>query len=149
MERTLAIGKLVLEDFGGDTSFRRDRRRSKNNSIRRLAERPECPFCKSALNEAVAVYIASLELPCVRTSGHIGPSHVAAVLGVPADQRNGLLERAEKARLSVRRLREQITSLRRARGERRGRPPLQSVPRTAGGTNMVWATWVAERTHFR
>jgi hypothetical protein len=99
------------------------------NSIRRLAERPECPFCKSALSEAVAVYIASLELPCVRTSGHIGPSHVAAVLGVPADQRNGLLERAEKERLSVRRLREQITSLRRARGERRGRPPLQSDAR--------------------
>jgi hypothetical protein len=125
MRRTLAIGELILtEFFGGNVSVWRDRRRSKNNSIRRLAERPECPFCKSALNEAVAVYIASRELPCVRTSGHIGPSHVAAVLALPADQRNGLLEHAEREQLSVRRLRDHIVSLRRSQGERRGRPPM-------------------------
>src|SRR5215207_1161276 len=59
IERTLAIGELVLNRFfGGDPTTWRDRRRNKNNSIRRLAERDDCPFCRSALNEAVGVYVA-------------------------------------------------------------------------------------------
>lgn len=124
IDRTLAIGELVLNQFfGGDVVAWRDRRRNKNNSIRRLANREGCPFSKSALNESVAVYVASLTLPCVRTFGHIGASHVASVLKLPQDEREAMLMSADRERVSVRELRKRVALLRRAGGEARGRPP--------------------------
>jgi hypothetical protein len=123
LERTLAIGRLVLETFfGGDATVWRDRRRNKNNSIRRLASHKDCPFCKSALSDAVAVYVAMRVLPCVRTFGHISASHLTAVLRLPAPEREGVLRVAESKHWSVRQLREHITGIRRSEGERRGRP---------------------------
>jgi hypothetical protein len=128
IERTLAIGELIINRFfDGNSAAWRDRRRNKNNSVRRLAERKDCPFCKSALHEAVAVYVASLGLPCVRTFGHIGASHVAAVLRLPEAQREQVLRGADQSRLSVRELRKHVVSLRRAEGERRGRPARNGV----------------------
>ena len=125
IERTLAIGELILNQFfGGDPAAWRDRRRNKNNSIRRLAEREDCPFCKSALNEAVGVYVAVVGLPSVRTSGHICASHIASVLSLPMPERQRMLERAEQERWSVRELRQKVILHRRAEGERRGRPPI-------------------------
>jgi hypothetical protein len=130
IERTLAIGELILAQFfAGDPAAWRDRRRNKNNSIRRIADRKDCPFCKSALNEAVAIYVAVLELPRVRTFGHIGASHVASVLTLEGDQRLDMLERAEREQLSVRELRKEVVSVRRCGGERRGRPPLDAASR--------------------
>ncbi len=124
IERTLAIGDLVLNQFfGGDPAIWRDRRRNKNNSIRRLAEREDCPFCRSALNEAVGVYVAVVGLPCVRTFGHISASHVASVLRLPPTERQEVLQEAERGQWSVRELRQRVVTRRRAQGERRGRPP--------------------------
>lgn len=49
IEKTLAIGELILvRFFGNDPEIWRNRKRNKNNSIRRLAEREDCPFRKSA-----------------------------------------------------------------------------------------------------
>jgi len=124
IDRTLAIGELILKQFfGGNPAIWRDRRRNKNNSVRRLANSPDCPLSMSALNEAVTVYVASLSLPCVRTLGHIGASHVMAVLGLQESERVRMLELAERERLSVREFRRQAVGARRAKGERRGRPP--------------------------
>jgi hypothetical protein len=123
IERTLAIGELILSRFfAGEALAWRDRRRNKNNSIRRLADRQDCPLSRSALNEAVAVYVASRALPCVRTFGHIDASHIACVLRLPENQRQAMLEHAEHDRLSVRELRRQVVYARRRDGERRGRP---------------------------
>lgn len=134
IERTLAIGELILgQFFAGDPTAWRDRRRNKNNSVRRIANREDCPFCKSALNEAVAIYVAVLELPRVRTFGHIGASHVASVLKLQGEQRLEMLERAERERLSVRELRKEVVSTRRSEGERRGRPTLDAVARALSG----------------
>jgi hypothetical protein len=128
IERTLAVGELVLTQFfAGDPLLFRDRRRNKNCSIRRLAARTDCPFSKSALNEAVAVCIAARELACVRTFGHIGASHVASVLSLPSEQQREMLEAAEFERLSVRELRRRVVGVRRASGERRGRPALDAA----------------------
>jgi len=130
IQRTLAIGELVLNEFfGGSIATWRDRRRNKNNSIRRLAERSDCPFCRSSLNEAVAVYVASLELPCVRTFGHVGASHVASVLTLSVTEQAAMLESAERDGLSVRALRERVVRMRRDSGERRGRPSLAASAR--------------------
>jgi hypothetical protein len=127
IERTLAIGELILNQFfGGDPTIWRDRRRNKNNSIRRLAEREDCPFCRSALNEAVGVYVAVVGLPCVRTFGHISASHVASVLRLPPPERQGILQEAERRQWSVRELRQRVVAQRRAEGERRGRPARQN-----------------------
>lgn len=123
LERTLAVGKVVLSGFFGDNSqLWRDRWRNKNNSIRRLAERPDCPFCKSALNEAVGVYVVMVALPCVRTFGHITASHIAATQVLTEQERSDVLERAEQEHWSVRQIKQQVVALRRTNGERRGRP---------------------------
>jgi hypothetical protein len=132
LERTLAIGALVLETFfGGDERLWRNRRRNKNNSIRRLAGHRDCPFCKSALNDAIGVYVAVNILPCVRTFGHITSSHVTAVLRLPASEREDVLRAAENERWSVRQLCEHVTEVRRVEGERRGRPIANEGARVA------------------
>jgi hypothetical protein len=130
LERAVAIGELILTRFfAGDPGSWRDRRRNKHSSIRRLAGRPDCPFSRSTLNEAVSVYLAVNELPSVRTFGHIGAAHVAAVLTLPGSERLPMLERAEQQRWSVRELRDEVVRLRRGRGERRGRPAASSLKR--------------------
>jgi len=133
IDRTIAIGELVLTRFfGGNPAAWRDRRRNKNNSIRRLAARDDCPFSKSALHEAVGVYVGVLACPHIREFGHISTSHVASVLPLPEHARVELLERAESARWSVRELRQNVVSLRRLEGERRGRPALEGPVRVMG-----------------
>jgi hypothetical protein len=131
IERTLAIGELILKQFfAGDPAVWRDRRRNKNNSIRRLAEREDCPFCRSALNEAVGVYVAVVGLPCVRTFGHISASHVASVLRLPLPEREEVLQEAERGQWSVRELRQRVVTRRRQDGERRGRPARRNDQRS-------------------
>jgi hypothetical protein len=62
--RTLAIGELVLKHFfRGNVEEWQTHRRQKEASIRRLAQRPDCPLGKSALSEAVAIHVAHTELP--------------------------------------------------------------------------------------
>lgn len=109
LARTLEIGQLILQHFfDGDVAAWRDRRRTKAQSIRRLAHRPGCPLAKSALNDAVAVYAASVSMPYVHTFGHVGSSHVAAVLTQSDERREKLLRLAERDKWSVRRLRAEV-----------------------------------------
>jgi hypothetical protein len=124
--RTLATGELVLRHFfGGDIEEWRARRRQKDASIRRLAQRPDCPLAKSALSEAVAVHVAHKELPAFVMD--LSPSHLALALRLPAVLRIELLQRAHAASWSVRSMRVEVTALKRRAGERRGRPPSSSV----------------------
>jgi hypothetical protein len=130
LDRTLAVGEMILNRFfGGQAEAWRVRRRNKRNSVRRLAERPGCPLSRSALNQAVGVYVAVKALPCVRTFGHIDASHVAAVLPLRIDDQERWLRRADGEQWSVRRLKEAITGERRSAGERRGRPPTAQTVR--------------------
>lgn len=138
LERTLAVGELILTQFfGGDAAAWRDRRRNKNNSVRRLADREDCPFSKSALHEAVAVYVASLDLPCVRTLGHIGSAHVVTVMSLPPAAREPTLLIAQRERLSVRELRRRVVGMRRVEGERRGRPAHDASERIIAETETL------------
>ena len=133
LRATLAVGELVLtEFFGANPAAWQDRRKNKNNSIRRLAGHRDCPYSRSALDLAVTVYVATHSMPCARTFGHIGASHIAAVLGLPESERIAMLEAAERERLSVRELRHRVVSLRRVEGEKRGRPPLESSAKALG-----------------
>jgi hypothetical protein len=81
LERTLGIGELILTRFyAGEVAAWRERRRNKQNSIRRLATMKDCPYSKSALNDAVATFVMVAQLPAARTFRHVGVSHLAAVL---------------------------------------------------------------------
>jgi hypothetical protein len=124
--RTLAIGKLVLKHFFGDNVDEwRTHRRQKEASIRRLAQRRDCPLGKSALSEAVAIFVARKDLPkCV---DELTPSHVAIALRLPVSQRVAMLEKAVALALSVREMRTEALLLKRLAGERRGRPRFSQV----------------------
>lgn len=77
---------------------------------------------RSALHQAVSVYVASWSISEVERYVHIGFSHIAAVLrAVPAD-RQRLLGLAEKNLWSVRRLRQEIARMVQPGVARRGRP---------------------------
>jgi hypothetical protein len=109
LDRCIAIGGLILQRFfGGSPEIWRARSRNKNNSVRRIAQHPACPLSKSSLSEAIGVYVAVQELPFVRTSGHIGASHVAAVLRLDLEEQRSWLKRAELEHWSVRELRAEI-----------------------------------------
>ena len=120
LERSIAIGQLILHRFfGGSADLWRARSKKKNNSVRRIALHPACPLSRSSLSEAIGVYVVARELPFVRTSGHIGASHVVAVLGLGREAQRTWLERTALHRWSVRELRERI---RLEPGARRGGP---------------------------
>jgi hypothetical protein len=126
--RTLRIGELLLRVFfKGETSAWHDRRKNKDYSIRRLAACPDCPLRKSALAEAVNVYILYQEFPYIRDLEAIGPSHAAAVLGLEQEKQVELIQTASQHRLGVRELRGRATALRRIGGERRGRPAIPAA----------------------
>lgn len=123
LQGTMQIGDLILHRFfKGSERLWRLRRRSKQNSIRKLAARAECPLSKSALNNAVAVYVFCREHPRVQTFGYVGVSHVIAVLTCDSKDSLRWLEKADEERWSVRTLSARIKAERRCNGERRGRP---------------------------
>jgi hypothetical protein len=79
--------------------------------VRLLARTRGCHFSKSALSEAVSVYVALAEVPRARTFGHVRASHVVTVLSLEGAERKRLLEIAELERLSVRKLRQRVAEL--------------------------------------
>src|SRR5262249_25668639 len=102
LDRTLAVGKLILHRFfHGRIDVWKDKRRQKSNSIRRLAAHASCPLGKTALSQAVGVYVASLELASVIDGSRLSSSLIAAVLPLSLDLRVELLIRANREGWSV------------------------------------------------
>jgi hypothetical protein len=125
--RILAIGKLILgRFFGNDEQSWRARRRNKDQSIRRLALRPDCPLGKSGLTEAVGVYVLSCRHPELNGFRRITPTHVGRTLSLKPAMALSLLQLAEKHGWSVREVAFETKKLRRAMGDRRGRPVARS-----------------------
>jgi hypothetical protein len=130
LQRTLAIGRLVLDRFfHGSPQAWRDRRRNKNNSVRRLADRAECPLSRSALNQAIGVYALVQTLPEPEHLESLEASHFSLVIPLPPDEQEQWLRRACSEHWSVRRLRQELLEARRDQGERRGRPRLSESDR--------------------
>jgi hypothetical protein len=122
LDRSFAVGKLIFERFfRASIPAWRDRRRGKEHSLRSLAERPGCPFSKSALHQAVSVYVASRALPVVQTFRHVDASHIQAVLCLSSDEQVRLLRLTNEHRWSVRRLRREV-ALHSRRSERASAP---------------------------
>ncbi len=109
LDRSFAVGKLIFERFfRASIPAWRDRRRGKEHSLRSLADRPGCPFSKSALHQAVSVYVASRSLPGVTAFRHVEASHIQAVLCLSSDEQVRLLRMTNEHRWSVRRLRREV-----------------------------------------
>ena len=122
-DRILAIGKLIFRRFfNDDEASWRERRRNKDRSIRRLAERPDCPLAKSALTQAVGIHVLCSKHPEARGSGQITPTHVGKILGLEPKVAVPLLQLADEHGWSVRELAIEATRIRKSLGERRGRP---------------------------
>jgi hypothetical protein len=123
LNRMIAIGRLILEQFfDGSAAAWRERRKNKNNSVRRLAQHPSCPLSHSSLNQALGVYVTVRALPSVQTFKHVGACHIIAVLHLTEAAQLLWLERAEEELWSVRQLKAAVLASRRLEGERRGRP---------------------------
>ncbi|HEY8944738.1 MAG TPA: hypothetical protein VIM73_10770 [Polyangiaceae bacterium] len=103
--RTIAIGDLlVARVFRGLTdAFGAPREVCKHPSIRKLAQRDDCPLRKSALAQAIGVYSVIQKEPDLRELG-VTPAHVALVVSFPSEQRRAILERAASQNWSVRTL---------------------------------------------
>jgi len=131
-ERTLAIGRLILRHFfDDDVQAWRARGRGKSQSIRRLAERPDCPFGKSALTQAVGVYVFHNRHPEARCSDRITPTHLAKVVGLAPERAIDLLRTADQKSWSVARLGVAAATARWMTGERRR--ARQAEPESAAG----------------
>jgi hypothetical protein len=122
-ERMLEVGRLVFQGIvGSNEAAWRSRRGSKEVSLRKLAEHQGCPHKKSTLCSAVNVLLFVVRYPTVRQMTGITPTHVVQVLGLEAEEAYGLLDRASQGAWSARDLARDARSLRKSRGERRGRP---------------------------
>lgn len=127
-KRTVAIGELLLDTFfGGSAEAWHDHRRTKDYSIRWLAEQPNCPLAKTALNQALAVYAVSRQLPWVLSSARVTPSHVAAVLGLTVEDQDELLRAVERDGRGVRWLKTRALDLRRRGVEPRSRSAVRAA----------------------
>jgi len=122
-DRVMAIGKLILTRFfAKDEAAWHARQRNKDHSIRKLARHPDCPFEKSALTEAVGVYVLVGRYPELRERTRLTPTHVGRTLSLKPAEAVALLKIADQRRWSVRELAFEAKQVRRAMGERRGRP---------------------------
>jgi hypothetical protein len=138
LDRTLAIGALVLDRFfDGSVDLWRDRRNHKNNSVRRLAQRPDCPLSRSSLNQAIGIHAVTKALPCVLALAHIDSSHIGAVLSLSPPDQERWLTQANAARWNVRQLKDGIRAERAAQGERRGRPRASEQQRLAAAARSL------------
>jgi hypothetical protein len=132
-DRILGIGKLIFTRFfNEDEAAWRERRRNKDRSIRRLAERPDCPFAKSALTEAVGIHVLCAKHPEARGTGRVTPTHVGKILGLEPGVAVRLLHVVDERGWSVRELAAEATRIRKSLGERRGRP-LSTLDRKLAG----------------
>jgi hypothetical protein len=138
LERTLAIGELVLRRFfQGSVSAWRERRNYKNNSVRRLAERPDCPLSRSALNRSIAIYELTQRAPSVLKLHQVGAGHLGVVLPLPASEQERWLQRANDERWGVRQLKAAIQVHRHSTGEKRGRRPAPPLERALSATDAL------------
>lgn len=118
------IGHLVVERlYGGDLQALRSRG-EKDASLRKLAQHAELPMSATSLYYALGVYEFLMRRPGIEAHARLTPTHVRAVLALPASDQGRLLQLVEKRSLSVAQLETEVRKLRRQRAKGGGRHPL-------------------------
>ena len=119
--RTCAIGALILDKFySGDPGRWRVKSRAKHHSLRRLASQPHCPLKKSALADAINVFLFAKQHPEVRELENIAPGHVSRVLRLESHSATEWLQTASRERLSVKALASRLAGAAQKRRSTRG-----------------------------
>jgi hypothetical protein len=140
LKRTAAVGEVILKLlFGGDPAAWHSQRRNKAESLRGLARTKGCTMSRSALSQAVAVYVSTAGL-ALDDLQHIQSSHVIAVWGLAPEVRQRLLQEAERERYSVRALRQHAAGLRRSTNPPPAGPASSRRPEIGGGTTLASST---------
>ncbi len=139
LKRTAAVGEVILRLlFAGDPAAWHSQRRNKVESLRGLARTKGCTMSRSALSQAVVVYVATAGLPLDELR-HVQSSHVVAVWGLPPEVRRRLLQEAESERYSVRALRRRVAGLRRTTLAPGSAPSSSRLPDVAGTAGAALA----------
>lgn len=124
-DRVREVGKIVLDRIvNGDEVAWRLRHRERSLSLRRLVAHPDCPFKKTALGNAVNVLLFEKRHAASTWLTSLTPTHVSQVLHLPEKVALNLLQDCASAGWSIRQLKQNVRSLRKSSGDRRGRPPL-------------------------
>lgn len=119
LDLALEIGEIVFRRvFDSDMTLVR-LHGPKHASFRSLALHPELPVSATSLWRAVATFELFQRAPHLRRSSFLCATHVHAVLSLPPNDQERLLERAEREGWAPNRLREQAAKQRRGAG---GRP---------------------------
>lgn len=117
------IGRLLVERFyGGDLGKARSHA-AKDASLRRLASQPDMRLGRSGLSNAIRMHEFVVRRGGVHTCGHLGPSHVRALLPVPEDVQGTLLDRAVEESWTVQEIEAAAREARPGRRGAGGRPP--------------------------
>lgn len=98
------IGKLVVDRFYGGDIEELHRRGAKDASLRKLAEHPALDRSRSWLHQSIGIYALVERRGGVHTCGHLGSSHVRAVLALPHKDQDKLLEKAQEQGWTVKEL---------------------------------------------
>jgi hypothetical protein len=136
----MAVGKIIVDNvYGGSVDALVDRGERDPNLRALLARKKELALGKSELSRSLGVYALDDKLrneagisEGVAGLGKLSASHFTAVLGLPFIDQRRLLERADKAGWTTRKM-ESEAAKKKAKlkaGERRGRPRLPSFQKT-------------------
>jgi hypothetical protein len=130
IDKAVAIGGYIFGRFyGGSIEEWQSREKNKNNSLDRIAAHPDCTLKKPTLHRYVRVYVAVRAQPCVSELKHVTAKHIATVASLPPEGQLQWLHCVSAARWSVEQLQKQLTELRRAAGDNRGRRSDPAVKR--------------------
>jgi hypothetical protein len=117
------VGRLIVDRFYQGDVERARSRAPKDASLRKLAEQPDMPLGRTALNDAVRVSAFVESKGGVRTCGHLGPSHLRPLLALPEPEQDRLLVQASEGGWTVQQIK---AAAHEATGRKPagGRPPL-------------------------
>jgi hypothetical protein len=118
----LRVGELILQRLYGGDMTRWQSRGRKDVSFRKLEKHPDLPFKASMLSRAVSMYVLSLRRPDLLQLRNVSQTHLQEILNLAPELQDRLLDRVEREKLSVRRLREAVGKSLPSAARRPGRP---------------------------
>jgi hypothetical protein len=140
LEFALRVGSVIIHRFyGGNARGWRDRG-PKVHSFRRLAAHPDLALSAGALYRCVAIFEMCDRLHAPSRWRRLGASHLRAVIGVPREQQEHLLTRANEERWSVQVLQMRAQNLRCDRG-RGGRRPTSQLDKHLRSMDRCLQDW--------
>jgi hypothetical protein len=140
LEFALRVGAVIIHHFYGGDMAAWQERGPKLNSFRRLAAHPDLALSAGALYRCVAIFEMCDRLRAASRWRRLGASHLRAVIGIPSEQQEALLNKANDERWTVQILQVKAQTLRsrRDRGGRKAQSLLEKQLRTLDRCLVGW-----------